>query len=61
MRYDGPEGRVEERYSDYRKVDGIQVPFHTVLRRAGKTSIERDIRSIKFNVPLAPGLFEIPR
>ena len=29
------EGRSEERYSDYRNVDGIQVPFHTVVRRAG--------------------------
>ena len=60
-RYDGPDGRVEERYSDYRGVDGIQVAFHTVVRRKGMTSIERDVRTIKFNVPLAPGLFEMPR
>jgi len=61
VRYSGPLGRVEERYSDYRKVDGIQVPFHTVMRRPGLTSIERDIRTIKFNGPLAPGIFETPR
>ena len=60
-RYDGQDGRVEERYSDYRSVDGIQIPFHTVVRRKGMTSIERDIRTIKFNVPLAPGIFEMPR
>jgi zinc protease len=60
-RYDGPEGRLEERYSDYRSVDGIQVAFHTVVRRARMTSIERDIRTIKFNVPLAPGIFEMPK
>jgi zinc protease len=60
-RYDAAEGRVEERYSDYRSVDGIQIPFHTVVRRKGMTSIERDIRTIKFNVPLAPGIFEMPR
>ena len=60
-RYDGPDGRVEERYSDYRSVDGIQIPFHTVVRRAGKTSIERDVKTIKFNVPLAAGLFDKPR
>jgi zinc protease len=59
-RYDGTDGRVEERYSDYRDVDGIQIPFHTVVRRTGMTSIERDIRTIKFNVPLAPGIFEKP-
>jgi hypothetical protein len=60
-RYDGAEGRVEERYNDYRNVDGIQIPFHTVVRRKGLTSIERDIRTIKFNGPLAPGIFEKPR
>jgi zinc protease len=59
-RYDGPDGRVEERYSDYRSVDGIQIPFHTVVRRTGMTSIERDVKTIKFNVPLAPGIFEKP-
>ncbi len=59
-RYDGPDGRVEERYSDYRSVDGIQIPFHTVVRRKGMTSIERDVKTIKFNVPLAPGIFEKP-
>jgi zinc protease len=59
-RYAGPDGRVEERYADYRSVDGIQIPFHTVVRRAGMTSIERDVRTIKFNVPLAPGIFEKP-
>jgi zinc protease len=59
-RYDGPDGRVEERYSDYRSVDGVQIPFHTVVRRTGMTSIERDVRTIKFNVPLAPGIFEKP-
>jgi hypothetical protein len=60
-RYDGPDGRIEERYSDYRSVDGIQIPFHTVVRRAGLTSIARDIKTIKFNVALAPGIFQMPR
>jgi zinc protease len=59
-RYDGSEGRVEERYNDYRNVDGIYIPFHTVVRRAGLTSIERDVKTIKFNVPLAAGLFDKP-
>jgi hypothetical protein len=60
-RYEAATGRVEERYDDYRSVDGIQIPFHTVVRRPGMTSIERDIRTIRFNVPLAPGLFEKPQ
>jgi len=59
-RYDTPEGRATELFSDYRSVDGIQIPFHTVVRRARLTSIERDIKTIKFNVPLTPGLFVKP-
>jgi hypothetical protein len=58
--YTGPEGRVEERFADYRSVDGVQIPFHTVVRRPGLTSIERDVRTIRFNVPIAAGIFEKP-
>jgi zinc protease len=53
----GAEGRAEEVYSDYRNVGGIQVAFHTVVRRAGQTMIARDVKTIRFNVPLAPALF----
>ena len=59
-RYAGPDGRSEEVYSDYRRVSGIQVPFHTVMRRAGVPPIERDITTIRFNVPLASALFTKP-
>jgi zinc protease len=55
-----PEGRSEETYSDYRNVNGIQVPFHTVMRRAGLTPLERDVKTLHFNVPLPPGLFTKP-
>jgi hypothetical protein len=61
LRYEGVEGRIEERFSDYRTVDGIQIPFHTIVRRPRMTSIEREIKTIRFNVPLAPGLFERPK
>ena len=54
------EGRSEEAYSDYRNVNGIQVPFHTVVRRAGLTPLERDVKTVRFNVPLPPGLFTKP-
>jgi zinc protease len=53
----GVEGRAEEMYSDYRNVGGIQVAFHTVVRRAGQKMIQRDVKTIRFNVPLAPALF----
>ena len=55
-----PDGRSEEIYSDYRNVEGIQVPFHTVVRRAGVPAIERDVRKIHFNVTLPAGLFVKP-
>lgn len=54
------EGRSEEAYSDYRNVDGIQVPFHTVVRRAGAIPLERDVKTVRFNVALPPGLFTKP-
>ena len=59
-RYDDGAGRSEESYSDYRSVNGIQVPFHTVVRRAGAPPIERDVKTIHFNVPLPAGLFAKP-
>jgi zinc protease len=55
-----PEGRTEETYSDYRNVNGIQVPFHTVVRRAGLTPLTRDAKTVRFNVPLPAGLFTKP-
>jgi zinc protease len=58
--YEDAEGPVQELFSDYRSVDGIHIPFHTVVRRAGRISIERDIKTIRFNVPLTPGLFVKP-
>jgi hypothetical protein len=60
-RYDaGASGRGTETYSDYRNVDGIQVPFHTVLRRGSLSPIERDVKTIRFNVPLDAALFVKP-
>jgi zinc protease len=54
------DGRSEEAYSDYRNVNGIQVPFHTVVRRAGVSPLQRDVKTVRFNVALAPGLFTKP-
>ena len=54
------EGRCVETYSDYRNVSGIQVPFHTVQRRGPMSPVERDVRTIHFNVPLDAALFVKP-
>ena len=53
-------GTVEELYSDYRSVDGLQVPFTTVVKRPGKPVIERLVKSVRFNIPLQSSLFVRP-
>jgi len=50
---------VEERFSDYRAIDGIQIPF-VAVRKAGDRTIERRISDIKINTPLDPALFKRP-
>ena len=45
---------------EYMTVSGIQVPFHTVLRRGPLQPIERDVTTIRFNVPLDAALFVKP-
>jgi hypothetical protein len=54
------DGRSEERYSDYRSVNGVQFAFHTVLRRGTLPEIERDVKTIHYNVALPAGLFIKP-
>jgi len=54
------EGRSEELYSDYRDVNGVQFAFHTVLKRGSLPEIERDVKTIHYNVRLPPGLFVKP-
>jgi hypothetical protein len=51
---------TEEEFSDYRNVDGIQVPFTTVVRRSGQQVLRRVVNSVEFNVPLDPALFTKP-
>jgi hypothetical protein len=56
----GAEGRSEERYSDYRRVNSVQFAFHTLLKRGSLPEIERDVKTIRYNVPIPPGLFVKP-
>jgi hypothetical protein len=60
MKYDSPEGLVVEDYSDYRDVEGVQVPFHTIVQRGGAAAVERDVAHIHFNIGLPAGLFDRP-
>ncbi len=52
---------VEESYSDFRNVNGLQVAYMAV-RRIGQTTVaERTFTDFKYNVPIDPGLFERPK
>lgn len=50
---------VEEEFSDYRAIDGVQFAF-VGARRNGAQSIERRITDLKLNVPIDPALFKRP-
>ena len=54
----GPGGQalVEESFSDYRAVDGVQMPF-AAERRVGPLSIKRRVSDIRINRPVDPSLF----
>jgi hypothetical protein len=58
----GDPGRplIEERFSDYRAVDGIQIAFAAELRRDSRLLVERHVRDFAINPPLEPALFKRP-
>jgi zinc protease len=60
QRYDMETASIEERYSDYRMVDGVHVPFKVQVLRNGSPILERVLRAIEFNVPLDSSLFTKP-
>ena len=57
----GPEmailATLEEIYSDYREVDGLKIPFHTIVKANGKKFIESSVVEAKFNLDLGEGFF----
>jgi len=59
----GPDGRptrAEEQFSDYRKVNGIDVPFKASVLRDGQKILDRMIKSVTFNTAVDPMLFQQP-
>jgi len=59
----GPDGRpaqAEELFSDYRKVNGIDVPFKAAVLRNGQQILERTLRGVTFNTAVDPTLFQQP-
>jgi hypothetical protein len=53
-------GEVEETFSDYRDVNGLQVAFSVSLRHPGLPPLMRVIRKFEYNVPLSASLFSKP-
>jgi zinc protease len=58
---DGRPAPTEERYSDYRAVNGIRVPFQTQLARTGSPVVTRTLTNVTFNARIDPSLFTQPR
>jgi zinc protease len=59
----GPDGRptqAEEVFSDYRKVNGIEVPFRASVLRDGRLILDRTLKSVTFNAPVDAALFQQP-
>ena len=48
---------LEETYSDFRKIQGITIPFETVVRANGKKFIENSVIEAEFNIKLDQGFF----
>jgi zinc protease len=59
----GPDGgtmQAEETFSDYRPVDGIQVPFTAEVSIDGRPVLTRTLTEVKFNTAVDPKLFSRP-
>jgi zinc protease len=50
---------IEEEFSDYRPVDGVQIAYRAI-RKVGSVSVERRVTEIKINAPIDPALFKRP-
>jgi hypothetical protein len=50
---------IEDEFSDYRAVDGVQIAYRA-SRRYGTTSLERRITDVKINTPIDATLFKRP-
>ena len=51
---------MDERFSDFRSVDGFKLPFRAVVRRGSIVVIEREVQEITLNTPIDPTLFRRP-
>ena len=61
-RYPAPDaaGQVEERFADYRDVDGVKVAFSVTVAHPQRGEVVRIMRKVAFNVPIDPAIFARP-
>ena len=52
--------RVEETFTDYRDVKGLQVAFKATMRRERAPQVDRSLGTFEFNVKLDPSTFTKP-
>jgi hypothetical protein len=51
---------VDERFSDYRSIDGVQIAFTTVVRVHNEPVLERRVTEFTINGSISPALFKRP-
>jgi zinc protease len=51
---------IEEMFSDYRPVDGVQIAYGATIQRGGQPVLARRVTNIKINAPIDPALFKRP-
>lgn len=56
----GSTSAMEEIYSDYRSVDGLQVAFSAAMKKDGVPVLTRQVLRFEYNVPLDSQLFTKP-
>jgi len=54
----GRAAKLEETFSDWRKVDGLLLPFRVVTYADGQKFSETTLKEADINVPVPPGLFK---
>jgi zinc protease len=62
QRYGGEAGEplTEERFTDYRQVQGLQVAHRATLKRENNPPVERLVRTFEINVPIEATFFKKP-
>jgi hypothetical protein len=61
-RYPAPDaaGQIEERFADYRDVDGVKMAFSVTVAHPQLGEVVRIMRKVAFNVSLDPAIFARP-